>query len=547
MIATISNNPVVQASRLHDSTKRTPPLVETYNVTKRFGSFVALDTITTTILPCSFHALLGENGAGKSTLVKCIMGCQKPDGGSIMIDKHEVDFSNPRDAQAYGIGMVYQHFTLVPNMTVLENFVLARAGLSAVVDWKSERKRLDQFFDTMPFRVEPSALVKNLAAGQKQKVEILKQLYLDTRMLILDEPTSVLTPDEAAEILGMIRKMTRDGVLSALLITHKLKQVMDYADEITVLRRGKFAGRGLVKDLTPDAMADMMVGGRSSTQGASRTAQAPGPVRLEIENLSAHDETGKRTLKNVSLKLRSGEIAGIAGVSGNGQRELVEVIAGQRRASGGHVRVNGERFSASRKETRKHKLFCLPEEPLKNACAPNMTVTENLALRNFDRAPISFGKWLLSGRALLKQAHSLIERFRVRTPSPHASIGQLSGGNVQRAVLARELSGDVEILIAANPVFGLDFGAVADIHRQLIEARNRGAAVLLVSEDLDELFELSDRLLVMFGGEIVHETPIESAQIRTIGSHMAGMSAGKAHVKESHAQAPNLSAAVVST
>ncbi len=527
-----------------DQAPRLPPEVETYNLTKRFGSFVALDSISTKILPCSFHALLGENGAGKSTLVKCIMGCQKPDDGAIMINKQEVDLSNPRDAQAFGIGMVYQHFTLVPNMTVLENFVLSRTHVPAIVDWKSERKRLDAFFDTMPFRVDPGALVKNLAAGQKQKVEILKQLYLDTRLLILDEPTSVLTPDEAAEILGMIRTMTRAGTLSALLITHKLKQVMDYADEITVLRRGKFAGRGLVKDLTTQDMADMMVGGKSTTHAASRTVQSPGVLRLEIKNLSAHDETGKQTLTNVSLSLRGGEIAGIAGVSGNGQKELVEVLAGQRRASGGTVRVNGKAYSASRKEMFEHKFSCLPEEPLKNACAPNMTVTENMALRNFDRAPLSFVKWFVSGGAMLKQAAALIHRFGVRTPSPQAMIGQLSGGNVQRAVLARELSGDVEILIAANPVFGLDFGAVADIHRQLVEARNRGVAVLLVSEDLDELLELSDRLLVMYMGEVVYETPIESADIRSVGSHMAGVSAGHHAAKHTPAAEPEMAAAV---
>ncbi len=504
-----------------------PPEVETFRLTKRFGSFVALDTISMKVRPGTFHALLGENGAGKSTLVKCIMGVQRPEDGSIMVNGREVELANPRDAQALGIGMVYQHFTLVPNMTVLENFVLARPGLPAVVDWKTERKGLEKFFERMPFRVAPDALVRNLAAGQKQKVEILKQLYLNTRLLILDEPTSVLTPDEAAEILSMIRAMTRAGTLSALLITHKLKQVMEYADEITVLRRGKFAGRGLVKDLTTDAMAEMMVGGRAAAQTASRTERAPGAVKLELKGVSADDESGKRALKNVSLEIRSGEITGVAGVSGNGQKELVEVIAGQRVPAVGHVRVNGKKYTASRREARDNKVFCLPEEPLKNACAPNMTVSENMALRNFDRAPLALAKCLLNGRALMAQAQSWIERFRVRTPSPNSLIGQLSGGNVQRAVLARELSGDVEILIAANPVFGLDFGAVADIHRQLIEARNRGAAVLLVSEDLDELFELSDRLLVMFGGEIVHESPVAATDVRTVGAYMAGMSCAK--------------------
>jgi len=505
-------------------TPPTPPLmVETYNLTKRFGSFVALDKISIKVQPCSFHALLGENGAGKSTLVKCIMGYQKAEEGAVLIGGRETELSNPRDAQTYGIGMVYQHFTLVPNMTVMENFVMARRTVPGIIDWQAERKEIDAFMERMPFRVSPTAPVRSLAAGQKQKVEILKQLYLNTKVLILDEPTSVLTPAESDEILGLVRQMTRDGLLSVLLITHKFKQVMAYADEITVLRRGQFAGRGLVKDLTPDAMAEMMIGGKLSHQAAVREAKECGAVRVEVQDLSALDETGKLALKNVSLKVRAGEIVGIAGVSGNGQRELVEVLAGQRSASGGGIRINGEVFTATRAETRKHKLYCLPEEPLKNACVPNMTVSENIALRNFDIPPQRFAKWFLSSKAIAKQALTLIERYRVRTPSPHALIGQLSGGNVQRAVLSRELSGSVEVLIVANPVFGLDFAAVADIHTQIVDARNRGVAVLLVSEDLDELFELSDRLLVMFGGEVVHETPIEAADLRVIGGYMAGM------------------------
>lgn len=509
---------------MSETEKPAPPLeVETFNLSKHFGSFVALDKISMKVRPCTFHALLGENGAGKSTLVKCIMGYHKATEGSILIGGRETELANPRDAQTFGIGMVYQHFTLVPNMTVIENFVMARREVPNVIDWAAERKQMDAFMDRMPFRVNPSAPVRSLAAGQKQKVEILKQLYLNTKVLILDEPTSVLTPSESDEILGLVRQMTLDGLLSVLLITHKFKQVMAYADEITVLRRGAFAGRGMVKDLTTDQMAEMMIGGKVTQQASVRAAKERGAARIEVEKLCANDETGKQALKSVSLKIHAGEIVGIAGVSGNGQRELVEVLAGQRAAAGGTVRVNGKVFAATRAETRAHKLFCLPEEPLKNACVPNMTVSENIALRNFDIPPQSFAKWFVSGKAIAKQAVDLIARYRVRTPSAHAMIGQLSGGNVQRAVLARELSGDVEILIVANPVFGLDFGAVADIHAQIVDARNRGVAVLLVSEDLDELFELSDRLLVMFGGEVVYETPIESAAMRVVGGYMAGL------------------------
>ena len=500
-----------------------PPLVEVFNLTKRFGPFVALDHVSMKLDPCTFHALLGENGAGKSTLVKCIMGYYQADEGGIIVGNKEVTMANPRDAQALGIGMVYQHFTLVPNMTVAENFVMGRSKLPMILDWKSELRQLEEFMAGMPFQVDPRVPVRTLAAGQKQKVEILKQLYLKSRVLILDEPTSVLTPAEATEILGLLHGMVKAGKLSILMITHKFKQVMDFADEITVLRRGKFTGKGYVKDLTAADMAEMMIGKQFTKETAARTVQDRGAARLCIRNLSAVDETGKRTLKDVNLSVHAGEIVGIAGVSGNGQRELVEVLAGQRNRTAGTIEINGEPYDASRGQMFRHKIFCLPEEPLKNACVPDMTVSDNLALRNFDQAPHSVWGWLLNGRAIKRTALDLIERYKVKAPSPMSPIGKLSGGNVQRAVLARELSGSVDILIVANPVFGLDFAAVADIHAQIMDARNRGVAVLLVSEDLDELFELSDRICVMFTGELVSETKIEKADLAVIGAHMAGM------------------------
>ena len=500
-----------------------PPSIECFKVTKRFGPFVALDEVSMKLAPCSFHALLGENGAGKSTLVKCIMGYYKADEGGIMVDEHEVEMSNPRDAQALGIGMVYQHFTLVPNMTVAENFVMARTKLPMILDWKKEMRDLDEFMSRMPFRIDPKAPVRTLAAGQKQKVEILKQLYLKSKVLILDEPTSVLTPAEADEILGLLHRMVQNRKLSILMITHKFKQVMEFADEVTVLRRGKLTGRGYVKDLTPAAMAEMMIGKQFSKEMAARVTQERGAEKIKIQKLSAIDETGKKTLKDVNLTVHAGEVVGIAGVSGNGQRELVEVLAGQRARTAGTIEVKGEPYFATREEMFRHRVFCLPEEPLKNACVPDMSVSDNLALRNFDQSPQSFWRWMLNGRAIKRNAVDLIDRYKVKTPSPSAPIGKLSGGNVQRAVLAREISGKVDVLIVANPVFGLDFAAVADIHAQIMDARNRGVAVLLVSEDLDELFELSDRILVMFCGELAYETKIENADLATIGAHMAGM------------------------
>jgi len=363
--------------------------------------------------------------------------------------------------------------------------------------------------------------VVTLAAGEKQKAEILKQLYLDSRFLILDEPTSVLTPNEADEILGMIRDMAHEGRITVLIITHKFREVMAFADEVTILRRGRLIGGGPVGSLGPDAMARMMVGDQEIRAMSGRSAHAMGAPRLELDGLGADDDEGTSAVCGVTLSVRGGEIVGLAGVSGNGQSELVQVLAGQREASAGEVRVHGEVYHARRDETRRHRVSLLPEEPLRNACIPRMSVADNLAFRRFDQAPYAVGAWLRRG-AFRRAAEELIARYRVKTQSPDAPVGTLSGGNVQRTVLARELSGDVDVLIAANPVFGLDFAAVADIHAQIMAARNRGAAVLLVSEDLDELLELSDRLLVMFEGRVVYETTPASADLTVIGRYMAG-------------------------
>ncbi len=495
--------------------------IETVGISKSFGELKALDDVSMKVKSGVFHALLGENGAGKSTLVKCIMGYYRPDSGQLIVGDREREIASPRDAHALGLGMVYQHFTLVPNMTVAENLVLARADLPAVIDWRRERAGLESFLGRMPFKIPLDKPVAELAAGEKQKTEILKQLYLERRFLILDEPTSVLTRAEADEMLGMLHAMTRAGRLTVLMITHKFREVLAFADEVTVLRRGRLAGGGMVAMLTPDRMAQMMIGAQELPEPAGRNGRLGDP-RIEIAALQALDESGRPAVNGVSLTVRGGEIVGIAGVSGNGQRELVEVLAGQRLAESGEIRVQGVPFHAGREEVRRHKLSLLPEEPLRNACAPRMSVAENMLLRDFDRAPFAAAGWWLNPGAMREAARGLIARYRVKTPSPEAPIGTLSGGNVQRAVLARELGSEVNLLIAANPCFGLDFAAVADIHAQIMEARNRGAAVLLVSEDLDELLELADRVVVMFGGRLVHETPAATADLTVIGRHMAG-------------------------
>src|SRR5215468_62824 len=310
--------------------------VEVLSMTKRFGEFTALDQVSLKVPAGSFHALLGENGAGKSTLVKCMMGYYTPDAGEVMVDDRQQAIDNPRAAHLLGLGMVYQHFTSVPAMTVTENFVLSRPQVPAVVDWRKETAELEAFLDRMPFRVPLGAKVSAISAGERQKCEILKQLYLARRFLILDEPTSVLTPGEADEVLGMLREMVRRGELTILMITHKFREVMAFADEVTILRRGKLAGKGLVKELTPDAMARTMIGAEQLTIQPARAGETGG-VRLELTKLRALDDAGAVAVHDVSLSVRGGEIVGIAGVSGNGQRQLVEVLAGQREAESGEI------------------------------------------------------------------------------------------------------------------------------------------------------------------------------------------------------------------
>lgn len=498
------------------------PALEAVNMSKRFGNFAALDRVTMTIKPGTVHALLGENGAGKSTLVKCIMGFYRPTEGEVVIGGRSRQINSPRDAHKYGIGMVYQHFTSVPAMTVAENLVLSRYDKTQLIDWKRESENLAQFIAASPFKVPLDVPVAQLAAGQKQKLEILKQIYLQSRILILDEPTSVLTPQEADEVLGLLRKEVTAGNLSVLLISHKFREVMAFCDEVTVLRKGKLAGTGLVKDLDISDLAEMMMGEKRELEQIEKTATSANKTVLEIKNVCANQDNGMPAVKGVNLKVNSGDIVGIAGISGNGQKELVEVLSGQRSATSGEIFVNGEIYKATREEMFRHQVFSLPEEPLQNACVPNMSVAENMALRTFDRPPQSKGGFLIL-KAIRQAAKSLIQTFSVRTPSSETPIANLSGGNVQRAVLARELSSEkIELLIAANPCFGLDFGAVDFIHRSIVEARNRGVAVLLVSEDLDELLKLCDRIFAISEGKLVYESAIASADINTIGRRMAG-------------------------
>ena len=497
------------------------PLVEAVGMSKRFGPLVALDGVSLRLEPGSFHAILGENGAGKSTFVKCIMGYYRADTGHLLVDGARRDVTSPRQAHDLGLGLVYQHFTLVPNMTAAENLALGQPHLPWSIDWIRERGRMEDFQRTMPFRVDLDARITGMAAGEKQKLEILKQLYLGHRVLILDEPTSVLTPTEADQVLGLLRQAADRGELSVVLITHKLREVLGFARDVTVLRDGRAVGRRAVAELDDEALTAMMFGRGSVQAPTARTETAAGAVRLEVRGLTALDDKGLPACADVSLAVRAGEILGIAGVAGNGQRELVEVLAGQREAESGEIRVGGHAYTRSRKEMRRHGIFLLTEEPLANACVRSMSVAENLAFRNFDEPPHTALGCFVRRSSLRRQAVELIGRYGIRAAGPDARIDTLSGGNVQRTVLARELSGAVAVLIAQNPCVGLDFAATSEIRARIVAARNRGAAIVLVSEDLDELLELADRIAVMFEGRIVYETDRARADVPTIGLHMA--------------------------
>jgi general nucleoside transport system ATP-binding protein len=496
--------------------------VEAVGIGKHFGPFHALTEVSMKVRPATVHGLLGENGAGKSTLVKCLLGYYRADDGGFIVDDREVNIDRPADADALGLGMVYQHFTLVPSMTVAENLVMSRAKIPAVINWRGELEKLHAFMETMPFKVPLEAEVGTLAAGERQKTEIVKQLYLQRKFLVLDEPTSVLTPQEATEMLGLVRDLAHSGALTIVIITHRLKEVFAFVDDVTVLRRGHLAGTGHVRDLTPADMTAMMIGEPHAPKNAERIGGPSDETRLAVTNLTTEAEAGRKGLSIGSLSVHAQEIVGIAGVSGNGQKDLVEVLGGQRPPSGGDIKVDNAPYDASRALSQALNVRVLPEEPLRNGCVPPMTVIDNLNLRAFDVGPAKGRRSWLDRTGMTSRARGMIAAYGIRTPSPEAPIGVLSGGNVQRCVLARELDGDVRLLIVANPCFGLDVKAVAETRARIMAARNAGTAVLLISEDLDEILELSDRIVVMHEGQVVHEMPAEGADPQEIGKHMLG-------------------------
>jgi simple sugar transport system ATP-binding protein len=533
--------------------------LETFRLGKRFGDFVALDEVSMRITPGTVHALLGENGAGKSTLVKCISGYHRPDAGALMIDQRETVIASPREARALGIGMVYQHFTVAPGMSVAENLLLARGQLPARIHWRAARAELEAFMAQAPFALPLDAHPVDLSAGERQKLEILKQLLLKPRLLILDEPTSVLTPQEADEVLSTLAARARLGECSILLITHKFREVHDHADEVTVLRRGRMVLSAAVKDTPTETLALAMVGDAAAADSVRRAAAVTSQVDVEqgqpearqaqraaakgqqtmaghalgtaspvlqVRNLTVAGDRGQRALNALSLEVHPGEILGLAGVAGNGQQELLQALTGQRRHLSGEVQVAGERFDGSRAMNRRLGVRALPQEPLLNACVPGLSVMENLALRDFDQTPWSRLGWIRWAR-LRDFARDRVAQYRVKTPGLDAPMQALSGGNVQRAVLSRELVQEARLLLVSNPGFGLDFAATEEVHRRLRAAAAQGCAVLLISEDLDEILLLADRVAVISEGRIVLERSAAEADKKTLGAFMAGASAAQ--------------------
>jgi general nucleoside transport system ATP-binding protein len=481
------------------------PLLELRRITKRFPGVLANDAVDFDLGRREVHALLGENGAGKSTLMNVLYGLYQHDEGQILMNGNPVSIRSPKDAINLGIGMVHQHFMLIPVMTVAENIVLAteptRAGI--LLDYDSAVARVEQIARTFHFAIDPRARVENIGVGQQQRVEILKALYRGAEILILDEPTAVLTPQEARELFGILRSLVAEG-MSVIFISHKLKEVLEIADRVTVLRRGKKIETLPREAATTETLARLMVGREVLLRVEKKPAE-PGEPLLRVEGLSARDERGLDAVRDVSLEVRAGEIVGIAGIDGNGQTELVEALTGLRKPVSGRVLiadrdVTGRGARASFDAGEGH----IPEDRHRRGLVLDFTLAENIALHDYRHQPDSRWGWLYPGR-LVRRARRLLKEFDVRGGGPQTLALSLSGGNQQKVVIAREIDGDPRVLVSAQPTRGLDVGAIEFVHRRLVEERDEGRAVLLVSLELDEILSLSDRILVIYEGQIVAE------------------------------------------
>ena len=496
-------------------------VLELRGITKRFPGVVADDNVDFDLRKGEVHALLGENGAGKSTLMNILYGLYKPDEGEIVVGGRPVSFGSAKDAIDRGIGMVHQHFMLIPVMTVAENIVLEaeprKAGV--LLDYDAAVERVRDISTRFGLAVNPEAKVENISVGQQQRVEILKALYRKAQILILDEPTAVLTPQEAGELFTIIKNLQENGT-SIIFISHKLNEVLEIADRITVLRRGKKIDTVPAEGATEEGLARMMVGRDVLLRVHKEPAEA-GDVLLDVRNLSVKDERGLPAVRDVSFTVRAGEIVGIAGVEGNGQSELIEAITGLRSHDEGEVAVAGTVVgSPSARRMLDAGVGHIPEDRQRRGLVLEFSIAENIALHDYNRPPDSKWGWLFP-RRLVQRARSLIREFDVRGGGPNTRAGALSGGNQQKLVAAREVSRDPKVLIAAQPTRGLDVGAIEYLHRRLVEERNEGRAILLVSLELDEVLSLSDRILVMYEGRIVAEHGADADE-EAIGLEMLG-------------------------
>lgn len=498
-------------------------VVQMLNIRKEFPGVVACDDITFELKKGEIHALLGENGAGKSTLMNVLFGLYQPEGGRILIRGRETKIPNPNVANELGIGMVHQHFKLVHNFTITENIILGkepRRGLQ--VDLSFAAQRIRELSARYGLNVDPEAKISDVSVGMQQRVEILKMLYRDADILIFDEPTAVLTPQEVQELMKIMKSLVAEGK-SIILITHKLREIKAIADRCTVIRKGKLIGTVDVASTSQEEMAEMMVGRKVSFK-PEKGAPRLGDVILKVDNLSVLNQRGVLGLKNFSLEVRCGEIVGLAGVDGNGQAELVEAIIGLRKAHGGRIYINNKDVTDLPVRERIGKgISHIPDDRHKYGLVLDFTVEDNLILKNYYREPFS-RRGLLNRPVINSHARRLIGEFDVRAGQGAQSVARsLSGGNQQKAIVAREIDNDPNLLIAVQPTRGLDVGAIEYIHKRLIEQRDNGKAVLLVSLELDEILNLSDRIAVISNGELVGIVDAETATENEIGLMMAGV------------------------
>lgn len=498
------------------------PIIEMRSITKRFLDVTANKNINFTLFPGEICALLGENGAGKTTLMNILFGYYSCDEGDIYIKGEKAKLSSPKDAISRGVGMIHQHFTLVPSQTVLENIIVGTDSEKGIfLNLKSAKAKLLQLQERFGLQVDPEAKVWTLAVGEKQKVEILKALYRNVDILIMDEPTAVLAPSETIELFKTLKSLAKEG-RSIIFISHKLNEVMEISDRIVVLRNGEVMAEKKTSETNTKELANLMVG-REVLERIERKEVAPGKPVVEIDNLTVINDKGLEAVKKVSMIVRENEILGIAGVSGNGQRELSEVLFGLREPVTGSIKINGKLLkTGSPVSAIKLGIGRVPEDRIETGLMMDLSVEENLILENHI-SPNFHNKGLINFKNIHHFSDVLIGEYNIKTTGRNAEAKSLSGGNLQKLILARELDGKPILVVASQPTRGLDVGAMEYIHQRMLEEKERGAAVVLISEDLDEIFTLSDRIIVMYEGEVMEDVPIEKASREQIGLLMSGV------------------------